>query len=171
MVRSVLTAMFVLLVVTTPARADAQAAAEEKSPSVAVSLSVGVTAAGLITFVSGGGSVQMLGLGLMFIGPSTGRWYAGEDGLGGLGLRTLAAAGMVGGLVQVLRSDCDTEEECGNGGAGGAMILGGAALWIGSSIAHVVFAERAARRWNENHALALTPTIGNTTGLALTGRF
>jgi hypothetical protein len=37
-------------------------------------------------------------------------------------------------------------------------MITGASLWVGSSIADVIFAKRAADRWNQRHAVTVAPT-------------
>jgi hypothetical protein len=169
---------------TPPSPAPATPApAEEKSPSVAVALSVGVTAAGAVTLMaSDNHTASMIGFGAIFLGPSTGQWYAGELGLLGIGARALGGIGMVYGLSEILQSECDAEDgvDCSGasrrGDLGAVMMIGGASLWVGSSIADVVFAKRAADRWNQRHALTLAPTAFTSggqqvPGLVAVGRF
>lgn len=175
--RSILALLVVMFLV---AHARAQSA-DEKSSTIAVSLSVGVTAAGVAAVMSNSDSLTTLGLLAAFVGPSIGRWYAGEASLSGIGLRALASVPMVLGGVIALERACDEEETvCAHTftSAGGIVFLAGAGLWMGSSIADVVLAERAARRWNQHHALALAPMTfaatgsgGRTAGLGLSGRF
>lgn len=157
--------------------------ADEKSPSVAVALSVGVTAAGAVTLMaSDSHTASMIGFGAIFLGPSTGQWYAGELGLLGIGARALGGVGMVYGLSEVLQSECDAEdgEDCSGasrrGQLGALMMIGGASLWVGSSIADVIFAKRAADRWNQRHGLTVAPTAFTSggqqmPGLVVAGRF
>jgi hypothetical protein len=168
---------------STPSAAQPASVAEVKSPSVAVLLSLGVTAGGAITLMaSDNESARWFGAAALFFGPSTGQWYAGEAGLLGLGARALGIAGLGYGLSMMLDSECDAEygEDCTalrrRGTLGGVMFMGGVGLWVGSSIVDVILAKRAADRWNQRHALALAPTAltaGNSRapGLVLTGRF
>lgn len=171
----------------TPATTPASPAAtpgDEKSPSVAVLLSVGVTAGGAVTLMaSDSRTASLIGLGALFIGPSTGQWYAGELGGLGLGARAVGAVALVFGLSQMLQSECDPEDgqDCSGakaaGTTGALLFFGGAGLWVGSSIADVIFAKRAADRWNQRHALTLTPTAFTSSGgqrapgLVLSARF
>lgn len=168
---------------TPPSSPASTAPAEEKSPSVAVALSVGVTAAGAVTLMaSDNHTASLIGFGALFLGPSTGQWYAGELGLLGIGARALGGIGMVYGLSEILQSECDVEagENCSGasrrGDLGAVMMIGGASLWVGSSIADVVFAKRAADRWNQRHALTMAPTAFTSggqqvPGLVVAGRF
>jgi len=156
--------------------------ADEKSPSAAVALSVGVTTAGVITLLaSDSESMSMVGLGAMYLGPSTGQWYAGEVGGFGLAARAVGAVAVVHGFSQILQSEGDCEPECtagqheanrSAGRRGGVLLLTGVGLWIGSSIADVIFAKRAADGWNERHAITVAPTLSqHGPGFVLGGRF
>jgi len=166
--------LVVIFAFATQARAET---APEKSPLLAVSLSVGVTAAGVVALVPDHDGLRAAGALTVFLGPSVGRWYAGESSVSGLGLRALGAATLIAGFAIEAQRSCDDLAPCG-GPEGGAVVLmvGGATLWLGSTIADTVFAHRAARRWNARRALTLAPTAfrsGATyaPGLALGGRF
>ena len=151
-------------------------------------LSLGVTTAGVVTLIAGNGSTAWLGLGALYLGPSTGQWYAGEPGVLGLGLRAAGAAAMIGGLSQILQSENDCEPtidgDCGAANAssdrarttGGLLMWTGAGLWVGSTIYDVILARRAAEHANARHALRVAPLTlsagGHVAhGLAITGRF
>jgi hypothetical protein len=150
---------------------------DEKSPPVAFLLSFGVTTAGIVTTLTvENDHIAVLGATAGFFGPATGRWYAGESGLAGMGLRTLGGGVALYGVVQILKSDCELEEKfrCpGNRDLGVALLIGGAGLWIGSAVADMLFAASDARRYNERRRLMLAPTAlrDGTPGLALTGAF
>jgi len=175
--------LIVVLVIAFATPAVAQPATDEKSPSLAVGLSIGITTGGIVTLLAGDHQTSMLiGLGAMYIGPSTGQWYAGEVGGLGLAARAVGGVALVYGLSQMLQSECDAEagEDCSGaanrGRLGALLFYSGAGLWIGSSIADVVFAKRAADRWNQRHALTVAPTsfnsgAGRANGLVLTARF
>lgn len=150
---------------------------EEKSPSTAVLMSLGITTAGYVTLIAADGdTMRTVGLGAIYLGPSTGQWYAGELGGLGLGARALGAASTVYGFSLMLQSENDCEPEidgdCGAsrarsekvGRLGALMFFSGASLWVGSTIADVVFAERAATRWNQRHALTIAPTALSSGG-------
>lgn len=167
--------VLVQLFLVSPAAAD-----DAKSPEVAVGLSVGVTAAGAVTFLAADDdALELVGLGALYFGPSTGHWYAGR--IGGIGLATRGAAGLAAmyGLGLVLASECDDiDGDCagahGHGDAGAALMIGGAALWVGSSIYDVVAAKRAIDDWNVRHAITVVPTaLGpqRAPGLVLSGEF
>lgn len=55
--------------------------AEDKSPLLAVSLSIGVTAAGASALFVDHAGVRVTGVFAMLLGPSVGRWYAGDGSL------------------------------------------------------------------------------------------
>jgi hypothetical protein len=173
---------------TSPAAPAPAPPAAHKSESVAVLLSLGVTTGGLVTLIAADSSELMwVGLAGMYLGPSTGQWYAGEHGGLGLGLRALGAVGAVYGLSLALgaESDCFPDEPgCQEdraradrqGTVGGVLMIGGAGLWIGSTIADVIFAKRAAERWNKRHAVSISPTAYSSgsarmPGLVISGRF
>jgi hypothetical protein len=161
---------------------------DEKSPSTAVLLSLGVTTAGYITLGTAGSStMQWVGVAGIFFGPSTGQWYAGELGGLGMGARALGAVSAIYGFSQMLDSETDCiagDPGCADeqarakaaGRRGSFFFFTGAGLWIGSTIYDVVLAKRAADRYNARHAMNLTPVVlgdagHRMPGLVLTGRF
>jgi hypothetical protein len=175
-----------LLVVASVSFAHAQApgattpmpVAQDKDPATAMALSIGTPLAGtaLILASDGNETVALLGLGAMYFGPSTGQWYAHRVGAIGLVARAAGAVLVVKGftLADQQGNDClglsdaecaaaekrwDKEER-----RGGAMLLTGAALWIGSTVFDVVMARRATRAWNREHSIAVTPTLVPATG-------
>ena len=156
----------------------------QKSPSTAVLLSLGITAASYVTLISAADNdnedLVLVGFIGTYLGPSTGQWYAGQIGGLGLGLRAAGFVSFVYGFSQVLESECDYEyDDCSDsdGDAGGFLMLAGAGLWIGSSIYDVVLAKRAADSWNARHNVGLAPIAAKDAsghaapGLAFTGRF
>lgn len=166
------------------APAPPQQPVDQRSPSIAVLLSVGVPIAGVVTLVaSDDDSMKTVGLVTMYLGPSTGQWYAGKFGGLGLGLRALAAVSMYYGFVKVLdgEEDCDFDYDgaCAaerdrartSGQIGDALVLTGAVLWVGSSIYDVALAKRAADSWNAQHHVTLTPGLVGTTGTKTPGLF
>jgi hypothetical protein len=156
---------------------------EDRSPSVAVGLSLGVTTAGVVTLIaSDRPTTTWLGLGALYLGPSTGQWYAGEVGGVGLAARGLGGVAAIYGLSLMLQSedhcepdldgDCDPDGSSRLGTTGKVLMLAGAGLWVGSSIADVIFAKRAADRWNARRAVTIAPTtIGSGHGLVVGGTF
>lgn len=153
--------------------------AEEKGPDTAVLLSVGVTGAGLLTIIAGSkdhsGTAALVGIGAMYFGPSVGRWYAGSDGIGSLGLRAVGGASALLGLAMIIGSE-DCEGNC-HEAVAASMFFGGLGLWAGTSIYDIVMAGSDAHRWNREHAsLQLRPTTVSMAGhhgvgLALAGHF
>lgn len=157
--------------------------ADRKDPSTAVLLSLGITTASYITlFASDNENLQLAGFFGTYLGPSTGQWYAGQFGGLGLGLRALGFVSAVYGFSKILESECDYEyDDCSSSGAdgdlGAFLMIGGAGLWIGSSLYDIVLAKRAADSWNARHGVTMAPTMTadisghHSPGLAFTGRF
>lgn len=149
---------------------------EAKSPAIAMGVSIGIPVAGALTmaFAPKGGE-KALGFLAMYVGPTTGQWYAGKGGGLGLGLRLLSIAGAVGALMLVVDEECDLDEDCEatpNDDFAATLVVGAAGLWVGSSIYDVVLAKRAVERWNHN--LTLMPgLVGNqhAPGVFLGGHF
>lgn len=184
-------AVLIVVALSTPALAQAPGEtvplsspatpAEDKSPDTAVLLSVGVTGAGLLTTISGAkssGTLALVGIGAMYFGPSVGRWYAGSDGIGSLGLRAVGGASALLGVALLIGSGECEGVDCPNHDAlYGTMFFGGLGLWAGTSIYDIVMAGRDANRWNrERYALQLRPTTVSMAGhhgvgLALAGHF
>ena len=161
---------------------------DEKSPTTAVLLSLGVTTAGYITLGAADSSaMKWVGVAGIFFGPSTGQWYAGELGGLGMGARALGIVSAGYGFAKMLDSETDCFPEdpgCADerarakasGRVGGLFFFAGASLWVGSTIADVIFAKRAADHYNARHALNLSPIVlgdsgHHMPGLVLTGRF
>lgn len=151
--------------------------AEDKSPLLAVSLSIGVTAAGASALFVDHAGVRVTGVFALLLGPSAGRWYAGDGSLAGLGLRVLGGATALAGAALEAQRACDDDStSCSVDGGAVALVVTGAGLWIGSTVVDTVLAHRSARRWNERHAVTVSPTAfatgsGTSTGLVVTGRF
>jgi hypothetical protein len=156
-------------------------APEWKEPGTAMLISAGVPLLGVAVAIggaaNGSGSVALVGVGAMALGPSLGRWYAGSAGAGSLALRTASGFAVAYGFVLIVRAgDCegicnDTHESLGT-----ALFLGGLGVWAGTTIYDVVMAGREADEWNSRHAIRLQPaTISmaghQAVGLALGGRF
>lgn len=156
----------------------------EKSPGTALILSLGGTVA---AFAIGGvanenallGTASGLGV---WLAPSFGHWYAGDGWTTGLTYRMAGGAAMAAGAIWVL-SECSLGHD-NNGGddcgePGFALIIGGAAAFVGGMVYDIATAPGAARRHNERqrqrvmqYQYAVTPTIGgDRVGLAIGGRF
>ncbi len=192
-------AVLIVVVLSTPALAQAPGEtavqplpsptqpADEKSPVTAVLLSTGVTTAGLLARVGGSenhnGALVLAGVGAVFLGPSTGRWYAGSTGIGSLGLRALGGATALIGFAGALGA-AECEGPCTNthGDAYAYMFFGGLGLFAGTTIYDVIMASRDASEWNSSHrpqsryALRLKPTTismagHHAMGLSLAGHF
>ena len=190
-----LVSVLVLFALTSAAAAQAPgqtppattAAVREKNPSDAVLISVGTTLAGfaLTAASEGNGGLFLLGFGTMYVGPSTGQWYAGR--LGGIGLvtRTLGGVLFLSGFSKIdaqQGNDClgYTDQECADAEArwhheekvGEYLLYTGAGLWVGSTLFDFVMAHRAATAWNREHQLSIAPALmpaagGRATGLTL----
>jgi hypothetical protein len=129
---------------------------EGPNRSTAVLLSVGTTLVGLVLLTQADNdATAFFGGAVMTLGPSTGRWYAGELSLLGVGLRSVAAGAMFLG-----ESD--------------ALAIAGGALWVGSAMVDIVLADRAARDYHTRN-LTVKPMVqtqaGGATGLVLAGHF
>jgi hypothetical protein len=149
----------------------------EKSRAIAVSLSLGVTAAGVGLLVAGDDGLKLVGLTAMFVGPSAGRWYAGDSSL--IGYRALGVGIAVLGVLAIVNTGCEDEIDVDCSDAyrpGELLMLAGAGVWVGSSVADIVLADRSARRFNERHAISIAPVRfgtaeGRATGVGISGRF
>ncbi|HSD89905.1 MAG TPA: hypothetical protein VLB44_20380 [Kofleriaceae bacterium] len=161
---------------------------DEKSPTTAVLLSLGITTAGYITLGAADSSaMRWVGAAGVFFGPSTGQWYAGQLGGIGMGARAIGIVSAGYGFAKMLDSetDCiDSDPGCADerarakssGNVGAIFFFAGASLWVGSTIADVVFAKQAADHYNARHAMNLSPVVlgdagHRMPGLVLTGRF
>jgi len=156
-----------------------------KDPGTARLLSVGVTGLGFVGMLAGAKEnneeLAWASLGLTLIGPSAGHIYAGEGGraLKMTLLRTAGLVTFVWGAVESTEGDCyDYCYENNNEEAEVAMYVGGAVVLI-STLYDFYDSARAATRYNEKAARALTlgPTMmssakgGTSPGVALSGSF
>jgi len=138
---------------------------DDKSPGLALSLSLLGTAASYATLIAAGDSdsegLWLLGLTGIVVGPSLGQFYAGETsrGLTHSLFRVGAAAVIVAGLVLTL-DDCWGEEGDCDGSAGPAIAIGGMVLGGVSTVYSIVDSPAAAVRHNEarRRRFVLTPT-------------
>ncbi len=160
---------------------------EIKRPGTAQALAVGVTGLGLVAIFAGADDnneeLALAGVGMTLIGPSAGHIYAGENGHA-LKMTLLRTGGLLtfiwGAVKQDSSYDCidycyeDTSDNEGET----AMYVGGAVFVLGT-LYDIYDSGRAARRYNERAARALTvgPTMmsaangGTSPGVALSGRF
>lgn len=152
--------------------AAARPAPRAKAPRRAIVLSTGVTLASAILVATASPASAVGAVGLV-IGPSAGHWYAGSRNLGGIALRTTALVIVAFGALQY-------DADHGDGDAGlsrnnrqsAGIMLGGLGLLVASTVHDTVTAGRAARRWNDAHALTVAPLVArDTTGLVIAGRF
>ncbi|MBA3457885.1 MAG: hypothetical protein H0T42_32685 [Deltaproteobacteria bacterium] len=162
---------------------------EIKKPGTAQLLAVGATGLGLLTMFAGADDeneeLVLLGLGMTLIGPSAGHIYAGEKGHA-VKMTLLRAGGLatfVWGAVKQSESAYDCidycyEEDNDSSEGEAAMYIGGAVFVVGT-LYDLYDSGRAARRYNEKAARALTvgPTMmssakgGQSPGVALSGNF
>jgi hypothetical protein len=150
------------------------------SPSVALGLSLGVTAAGVGTLVfasqTQNDSLGAVGMAATFFGPSTGHWYAHQYLTRGLGVRGLGAVTAFGGLVAALEA-CPIfaeEGQCHDTTVGETLMLVGAGAYVVGTIDDIVTAPGAAYRANRAliQDVAIVPTLTpHQAGFAVSGRF
>jgi hypothetical protein len=119
----------------------------------------------------------LAGLAVAVVAPSAGHWYAGRATTRGMALRAVGATAFTVGSVGALACLDDHD------GAGDPflcesevilplMILAGPILYVSGVVWDLVTADDAARAWNREHGLHLTPTIVHgAPGLAIGGRF
>ncbi len=155
-----------------------------KDPGTARLLSIGVTGLGFVGMLAGADNnneeLAWASLGLTLIGPSAGHIYAGEGGhaLKMTLLRTGGLLTFVWGAVKSVESGCFDCSEPENSEGEVAMYLGGAVVLV-STLYDLYDSSRAATRYNEKAAKALTlgPTMmssakgGTSPGVALSGSF
>jgi len=152
----------------------------EKSPGVALGLSLAGTAAGYGALVAAGKTdsegLAWVGLAGIVVGPSLGQIYAGETGraVGHSLLRLGAGSVMVYGAMLTI-FDCwdDESGEC-DGSAGPVLMIGGAVVGIGSTVYSIVDSANAAERHNaelkrRRFVLTPAPVVGpdHSTGLGM----
>ena len=126
--------------------------------------------------------VMYTGIGMLFVTPSLGEFYAGEYLTIGMGVRALAAGLAVYTLeTQTKLATCDdalssTDPPCEIFTEGAYPLLGIAAIgFIGGVWYDALDAGDAVDRWNRRHGLSVTPGVptasGPAPGLTLSGRF
>ncbi len=177
-------AILVLCLVSTIAHAQpantSPTVTDEKSPEAAVALSLSAPIVGVAVMGASGGNGfgVLFGLGALVVGPSTGRWYAGEVGGGSLALRgagVLAVGVGVLGMYGISEADCRANDQpCHSPVPFQALAIGGAGVILGTWAYDVVHAGRAADRWNAKHAVSVTPgLVGSTSapGMFVSGSF
>lgn len=195
------------IVLATAATASAQPSetppARTKSPTKALELSAGGTAAGAAAIVAGiavdeashqpgaryaGEGLAIAGATTMLVAPSFGHLYAGDVWTTGLALRAGGVAAMGAGIALFATDHAMTSRECAGDQISNCSLvpatiklsvaaLGLVAVGAGATL-DIATAPRAARRYNEQHALSFTvaPTVmptreGTVAGLAVAGTF
>jgi hypothetical protein len=127
--------------------------AGEKSPGMALALSLGGTV-GSFALASVGGGVEndalatIGGLG-MWVAPSFGHWYAGKLWTHGLTMRMAGAGAIVVGAVLLIDDCVNDEVGCDGETPGFALIIGGAGLFVIGGVYDIVTAPTSAHRYNE----------------------
>jgi hypothetical protein len=161
---------------------------EEKSPGMALALSLGGTIGTIALASLGGddgdgnpalGTIGALGL---WVAPSFGHWYAGDGWTTGLSYRLGGTGAILVGAIWAASSCNDgvddgtsRDDDCEDPGL--IVAGGGAIAFVGGIIYDIATAPRAARQHNERQrarlqGLALQPAISRDhTGFALSGRF
>jgi hypothetical protein len=168
-----LRALGLALLLSTTARADdpplrspAPVKPDGKSPTIALALSAGTTAAGLGLMFTNNAGAFLGGSALFLVGPSTGHWYA-HDGVNlGMGIRLAGVAVVIVGLAQTDLSFGHDDTGTGDDNGAVATAIGGLALYGIGTAYEIVTAPSAVHAYNDD--LALVPTRN---GLALAGRF
>jgi hypothetical protein len=161
----VITMLLLLSLVPRPTQA-------QKSPATALGVSLLGTAAPIVmasalnkasTSTRNNGLIGSLVLGGLFIGPSTGQFYAGSaaTGFAGIGIRgvggLIAAVGLANAAGQVFCS-----ENCGDGDDGAGFMLAGFLTYIGGAIYSFYDASAAAGRYNarlQDPDFGIIPTL------------
>ncbi len=146
----------------------------KKSPAFAVALTITTALAGYAILASDpkNDNLALVGLAAMYVGPSTGQWYAGRIGAPGLVTRLGAGWMFVHGLG--IRDDHELNDCLGVDDAsecdaildhadremerGEKWMQVGAALWLVSSLVDVALSHRAAVKHNER-SVAITPLL------------
>ncbi len=129
---------------------------EIKSPSVALALSLGTTAAGYGLFFYGeqieNDALRTTGSLLGFIGPTTGHFYAEQTWNPGLKYRLLGMGGMLVGLVVAFGACPPFGNDCNDAGAVFGVVLAGAGAvtYLGALIYEISSAPAAARKYNQD---------------------
>ncbi|HEY5925913.1 MAG TPA: hypothetical protein VIV11_29700 [Kofleriaceae bacterium] len=182
--RSLLAALLVVLASTT--------AHAEKDPKTATILSASaagvsgaVAVAGFMTAPAGNRinpPLTYTGLGLLFVTPSLGEFYAGQYLTWGMGIRLAASALAVYALeTQTKLAVCDgamssNDPKCEVFSEGAYPLLAIAGVgFVGGIWYDVLDADDAVHRYNRKHGVSVVPgvptTHGPAPGLTLTGSF
>lgn len=173
--RRVLVTLFLLLACTS-------AHAEKKRKTATLLSAVGSSVSGAVVvagFVSAPNAervndpVMYTGIGMLFVTPSLGEFYAGQYVTLGMGVRAIAAGLAVYTLqTQTHLATCDLAPssqapKCEEFDEAAYPLLGIAAIgFIGGVWYDVLDAGDAAERWNQKHGITVTPAVPTTSGLA-----
>ncbi len=173
------------------ALACATAHAEKRRQTAQILSSVGASVSGAVViagFVSAPDAkpinepVMYTGIGMLFVTPSLGQFYAEQYLTVGMGVRALAVGFAIYTLeTQTTLATCDTahssnEPPCEIFSESAYPLLGIAALgFIGGVWYDALDAGDAVDRWNRKHQLSLTPAVptasGPAPGLSIGGVF
>jgi hypothetical protein len=153
----------------------------EKSPGVAVTLSLGGTVASYVLLVAAeetqNDGLATLGALGVFLMPTAGHWYAGKLWTDGLTLRLAGIGAVFVGTLLLL--DCGLEGNCEDEGPATAMFVLGAGAYVVGSVLDIATAPAEARTYNARlrerttaGSWAIAPVVShNGGGLVLGGRF
>ena len=182
--RRVLVAVFLVLACST-----AHAEKDPKTATILAASSAGVSGAVVVTgFMTAPAGkrinppITYTGVGLLFVTPSLGHFYAGQYLTWGMGIRLAAAAVAVYALeTQTSLAVCDDatssmDPPCEIFSEGAYPLLGIAAIgFIGGVWYDVLDADDAVHRYNKKHGMSIVPGVptanGPAPGLTLTGFF
>ena len=143
-----------------------QEAIHDKSPELAVGMSIGVTLAGYVAMAEGANQdnakLSVVGFGAVFFGPSLGQWYAGKTGGLGIAARGVGLTMMVYGISQLVSAscaDCARPNDVSTDQRAKLYLGTGAALWVGSTIYDIVVGYRETDRFNRRQHATFAPTM------------
>lgn len=178
-------AALALLLVTGTARADGPKS--ESTSQILAGIGTGVSSVLILSGFLAADSTYPYNKPLMYSGlatalvtPSLGHFYSGEYVTIGMAARALGVGIATYGLTHYVHSTtCELggETDCHKLDSGAIPFLGLAAIaFVGGMAYDVDDAGDAAKRWNEHHGFAVTPTVvpsttGPAPGISLVGQF
>lgn len=152
-----------------------------KDPNTALGLSLGGTAASVALTIAGASAnnsgLVTAGLLSSIVTPSFGEWYAGKPLTVGLGLRAASAVALVAGANEAFKCFGETGSCSNDNNAAGVLLLGGLVGYATGTIYDIATAPRAAREFNAEHQVHVTPTYlrspsgSATMGVGIGGTF